>query len=108
MPLRERTFVRIGLAAAAFVLSACPASYTSQPPSAQSSAPAPPSAASFAATAPTKDSRPIAGEAATLLALATNLKREVDKTDKNILSIPVIDKAREIEKLARKMREGSG
>lgn len=40
-----------------------------------------------------------------LLALATDLKEQVDKTDKNILSIDVIKKAEEIEKLARSVKE---
>lgn len=118
MLLRERKLVWNGLAAAAFVLSACPAGYpagyqgpppsTAATPSTPSSAPAQsPAAASSAAPPPAADARPIAGQAAKLLALATQLKMEVDKTNKNILSIPVIDKAQEIEKLARKMREGS-
>jgi len=40
-----------------------------------------------------------------LLALATDLKEQVDKTDKNVLSIEVIKKAEEIEKLARSVKE---
>ncbi len=40
-----------------------------------------------------------------LLGLATQLKQEVDKTDKNTLSVDVIKKAEEIEKLARSVRE---
>jgi hypothetical protein len=40
-----------------------------------------------------------------LLALATDLKEQVDKTDKNILSIDVIKKAEEIEKLAKSVKE---
>jgi len=40
-----------------------------------------------------------------LLALATELKEQVDKTDKNILSIDVIKKADEIEKLARSVKD---
>jgi hypothetical protein len=40
-----------------------------------------------------------------LLALATDLKEQVDKTNKNILSIDVIKKADEIEKLAHSVKE---
>jgi len=40
-----------------------------------------------------------------LLALATELKTDVDKTNKNILSMDVIKKADEIEKLAHSMKE---
>ena len=40
-----------------------------------------------------------------LLALATELKTDVDKTDKNTLSIDVIRKAEEIEKLAKTVKE---
>lgn len=40
-----------------------------------------------------------------LLKLAQELKDEVDKTDSaNVLSLPLISKAEEIEKLARKIR----
>jgi len=39
-----------------------------------------------------------------LLSLATELKQQVDKTDKNILSVDVIKKADEIEKLAKSVR----
>jgi len=40
-----------------------------------------------------------------LLALATDLKEQVDKTDKQILSVDVIKKADEIEKLAHSVKE---
>ena len=40
-----------------------------------------------------------------LLRLATELKQYVDKTDENTLSLDVIKKAEEIEKLAKKVRE---
>jgi hypothetical protein len=39
-----------------------------------------------------------------LLALATDLKKSVDKTNKDILSVDVVKKAEEIEKLARTMK----
>jgi hypothetical protein len=40
-----------------------------------------------------------------LLALATELKNDVDKTNKNVLSIDVIKKAEEIEKLAKNVKD---
>ena len=40
-----------------------------------------------------------------LLTLATQLKEEVDKTDKNTLSLEVIKKADEIEKLAKSVKD---
>jgi hypothetical protein len=40
-----------------------------------------------------------------LLALATELKTYVDKTDKNTLSVDVVKKAEEIEKLAKSVKD---
>ena len=40
-----------------------------------------------------------------LLELATQLKQHVDKTNENTLSVEVIKKAGEIEKLARSVKE---
>ena len=40
-----------------------------------------------------------------LLALATELKTDVNKTNKDILSVDVIKKAEEIEKLARSVKD---
>ena len=40
-----------------------------------------------------------------LLQLATELKRYVDKTNENVLSVDVIKKAEEVEKLAKNIRE---
>lgn len=40
-----------------------------------------------------------------LLSLATELKAQVDKTDKNILSVDVIKKADEIERLAKSVKD---
>jgi hypothetical protein len=50
-------------------------------------------------------SKQIANDSAKLLKLATDLKAEVDKTTKDELSINVIRKADEIEKLAHAVRE---
>jgi hypothetical protein len=49
--------------------------------------------------------RQINAESAKLLKLATDLKAEVDKTDKDTLSISVIRKADEIEKLAHSVKQ---
>ncbi len=40
-----------------------------------------------------------------LLALATQLKQDVDKTNKDVMSVDVIKKADEIEKLAHNVKE---
>jgi hypothetical protein len=40
-----------------------------------------------------------------LLELATELKQSVDKTDENTLSLEVIKKAEEIEKLAKSVKD---
>ncbi len=48
--------------------------------------------------------RQVAAQSALLLKLATDLKAEVDKTDKDTLSLDVIRKAGEIEKLARDVK----
>jgi hypothetical protein len=47
----------------------------------------------------------IAEDSAKLLKLATDLKTEVDKTNKDTLSLNVIRKADEIEKLAHDVKE---
>jgi hypothetical protein len=49
--------------------------------------------------------RQIAEDSAKLLKLATDLKAEVDKTSKDTLSLTVIRKADEIERLARGVKE---
>jgi hypothetical protein len=49
--------------------------------------------------------RQIADDSARLLKLATDLKTEVDKTSKDTLSLGVIRKAEEIEKLAHSVKE---
>lgn len=47
----------------------------------------------------------ISDESTQLLALAVALKAEVDKTNKDVLSLNVIRKADEIEKMARTVKE---
>jgi hypothetical protein len=49
--------------------------------------------------------RQIAADSAELLKLATDLKAEVDKATKDTLSLAVIRKADEIERLARSVKE---
>jgi hypothetical protein len=46
----------------------------------------------------------LAADTDKLLVLATDLKKQVDKTNKDILSVDVVKKAEEIEKLARSMK----
>jgi hypothetical protein len=50
----------------------------------------------------------IASECANLLKMATDLKAEVDKTTKDTLSVTVVRKAGEIQRLAHKVRTRAG
>lgn len=59
-------------------------------------------AAKDSAQDPPADS--LAGESTQLLRLATELKAEIDKTNKDVLSIAVIRKADAIERMAHGMR----
>jgi len=52
--------------------------------------------------------REIASECADLLKMATALKAEVDKSNKDTLSVAVVRKAGEIEQFARQLRGGAG
>jgi hypothetical protein len=47
----------------------------------------------------------LVSDTAKLLALATELKTEVDKSNKDMLSLTVVKKAEEIEKLAKSVRD---
>ena len=49
--------------------------------------------------------RQLVSDTQKLLALATELKTDVDKSNKDMLSIEVIKKAEEIEKLAHSVKE---
>ena len=62
-------------------------------------------AAPDANAANTERKKQIADDSARLLKLATDLKAEVDKTNKDTLSLSVIHKADEIEKLAHNVKE---
>lgn len=63
-------------------------------------------------TADNQRKKQISDESSQLLAMALSLKAEVDKTNKDTLSLNVIRKADEIERLAKtvkeKTRQGSG
>ena len=56
-------------------------------------------------TASVERKRQLTEDSARLLKLATDLKTEVDKTSKDTLSLGVIRKAEEIERLARSVKE---
>jgi hypothetical protein len=61
-----------------------------------------------AATTPvTERQKKLAADTDKLLELATDLKKQVDKTNKDILSVDVVKKAEEIEKLARSMKNNT-
>ncbi|HEY6375894.1 MAG TPA: hypothetical protein VIX90_10265, partial [Edaphobacter sp.] len=51
----------------------------------------------------TEKQKKLAADTDKLLAMATALKQQVDKTNKDVLSVDVIKKAEEIEKLARSL-----
>jgi hypothetical protein len=53
----------------------------------------------------TDKQKALAKQTERLLDMATELKVQVDKTNKNILSLTVVQKAQEIEALARGMKE---
>lgn len=91
-----------------------PASATA-PPQKVASAPTPATSAPAAGqqelspTGNAEDARKeqIASDCADLLKMATDLKSEVDKSTKDVLSVGVVRKAGEIEQLAHKVRTGS-
>jgi len=62
---------------------------------------APAESAAGAAATPESAQAEWKKQSAQLLLLATQLKHEVDKTTENVLSVKVIQKAREIERLSR-------
>jgi hypothetical protein len=57
------------------------------------------------AEARTEKQKELARQTERLFDMATELKVQVDKTNKNILSMKVVEKAQEIEVLARGMKE---
>jgi hypothetical protein len=57
-----------------------------------------------AAPPATERQKKLAADTDKLLELAKQLKEQVDKTNKDVLSVQVVKKAEEIEKLARNMK----
>ena len=53
----------------------------------------------------TAQEKQLADDTAKLLALANDLKTELDKSNKDTLSLSVIKKAQQVEKLARRVRD---
>ena len=123
-PLRQGRWALICVAAAFFLAGAARAGQQPQAPDASHSTPDPgpeakgadagdaqikatdektPQPAGNATNA--QHTRQIADDSARLLKLATDLKAEVDKTNKNTLSLRVIRTADELEHLAHSVRE---
>ncbi len=57
------------------------------------------------ATPQTPEQKQLADDTAKLLVLANELKSELDKSNKDTLSVSVIKKAQQVEKLAHKVRD---
>jgi len=57
------------------------------------------------ATPQTPQQKQLTDDTAKLLTLANELKAELDKSSKNTLSLSVIKKAEQVEKLAHKVRD---
>jgi glucose/arabinose dehydrogenase len=97
------TFTAISLAAAQ---QPAPGS-AAQPPVAKMPATAVPTADTSKPTTPQKtpQQKQLADDTAKLLTLANELKVELDKSSKDTLSLSVIRKAEQVEKLAHKVRD---
>ncbi len=79
---------------------------TAQPPGAEAPAPAEATTDTPKPTTPqTPQQKQLADDTAKLLALANELKAELDKSNKDTLSLNVIKKAEQVEKLAHKVRD---
>jgi hypothetical protein len=77
-----------------------------QPPVAQAPATAVATADTSRPTTPqTPQQKQLADDTAKLLTLANELKAELDKSNKDTLSLSVIKKAEQVEKLAHKVRD---
>jgi len=77
-----------------------------QPPVAQAPATAGAAADASKPTTPqTPRQKQLANDTAKLLTLANELKAELDKSSKDTLSVSVIKKAEQVEKLAHKVRD---
>jgi hypothetical protein len=123
-PVRSKR-IRLSLACWALVVGATFASVAQDGRPIATKASAATAQAGDAKSRPAKDNKPLKGstadsdkkkqivdESAELLNMALALKAEVDKTTKDTLSLNVIKKADEIEKLAKsvkeKMKQSSG
>jgi hypothetical protein len=108
----------LALVLAVFALMGAFDALAQQSSTAAQKAPAPPGAALSAAQTgkqaakdavldppPNPSTDPMAVESAQLLKLATELKAEINKTNKDVLSIAVIRKADEIEHMAHGMKD---
>lgn len=77
-----------------------------QPPAAKAPATAEATADTSKSTTPqTPQQKQLADDTARLLTLANELKAELDKSNKDTLSLGVIKKAEQVEKLAHKVRD---
>jgi hypothetical protein len=80
-----------------------------QPPVAQAPATTEATADTSKSTTPqtpqTSQQKQLANDTAMLLTLANELKAELDKSNKDTLSLSVIKKAEQVEKLAHKVRD---
>jgi hypothetical protein len=114
MKLYLKPRVRSYLCSAALLFGSISRAAAQQP--AQGSAAQPPAAPAPAARGATVDTpkpatpqtleqKQLAEDIAKLLTLANELKAELDKSNKNTLSLSVIKKAQEVEKLAHKVRD---
>lgn len=90
------TFGSISLAAAQQGAQASAAQPPAAPAPADTSKPAAPQ---------TPQQKQLADDTAKLLTLANELKAELDKSNKDTLSLSVIKKAEQVEKLAHKVRD---
>ncbi|MDR3740738.1 MAG: hypothetical protein P4L40_17120 [Terracidiphilus sp.] len=94
-----RAFGCVALAALVLVVSAAQVGQQA------TVAPAPPATSAAITQAANTRHQQLADDSARLLALAIALKAEVDKTNKDTLSLNVMRRADEIEKLAHTVRE---
>jgi len=104
MSFRVRVAGCVALVALALVVGAAQAGQ-SPPPSATPATAQLPAAPPDAQAPQDPRRKQLADDSARLLNLAVGLKAEVDKTNKDMLSLNVIRKADEIEKLAHSVRE---
>jgi hypothetical protein len=83
-----------------------PLGSAAQPPAVQAPATAEATADTSKPTTPqTPQQKQLAEDSAKLLILANELKTELDKSSKDTLSLSVIKKAEQVEKLAHKVRD---